>query len=242
MSPRGNVGHRRAPGPALAPRGARVLLPGPSRARLPGLLLALLLLAPGCGTGGGTGSRGELLDAVLSSVPAEDGVVFSDGGVQASRVLPVVGDLDGSVRGLGARQFLSFDVTGLPGEVLVESALLRLDLYAVNGTPLATHGSLVVDYLDYGTLDADDYAARALDLAVGTVATAPTLGPRTVDVTDALAQVLALGRPRLQFRLRFATRDSDGDSTSDNASVPEAEAATSGVGQAPTLLVTLRRR
>lgn len=211
-----------------------------ARLALQGAVLALLLC--GCGTGASTTGSGEVLDAVLTSVPAEDGVVFSDGGVQASRALPVVGDLDGSVRGLGARQFLSFDVTGLPGGVLVESALLRLDLYAVAGTPFATHGSLVVDYLDYGTLDSNDYAARALDLALGTAASDATLGPRTVDVTSALAQVLALGRSRVQFRLRFATLDSDGDSTSDSASVPEGEAATSGVGQAPTLLVTLRRR
>lgn len=211
-------------------------------ARLAGALaLAAGLALAGCGTGGVTRSD-ELLEAVLASVPAEDGVVFSDGGVQASRTLPVVGDLDGSVRGLGARQFLSFDVTGLPTDVLVESAVLRLDLYAVAGSPFATHGDLVVDYLDYGTLDADDHAARALDLAVGTLARDATLGPRTVDVTAALAQVLALGRSRAQFRLRFAARDSDGDSTSDHASVPEGEAATSGVGQAPTLLLTLRRR
>jgi hypothetical protein len=206
-----------------------------------GLLGALALAA--CGGGAEDGEHsGEILEFILTSVPAEDGVVYSDRGVQTGGSFPRVGDVDGNLNGLAARQFFSFDVTPIPEEVLVTSATIRLDMYATVGVPFNTHGNVVLDYLDYGTLDADDYAMRALLEDMGTVAANPTLGPRTLDVTEALAQVLALDRPRAQFRLRFDFANTDTDATNDYVVFPEAEAATSGVGQAPSLLVVLRPR
>ena len=210
-----------------------------ARLALAGLLLALA----GCGSGGDEGElSGEVLQFLLTSVPAEDGVVYSDRGVQTNGAFPLVGDLDANFRGLAARQFFSFDVTSIPEEVLVTSATLRLDMYASVGLPFNTHGNVVVDYLDFGTLDADDYALRALEAGLGPIASTPALGPRTVDVTSALAQVLALDRTRAQFRLRFDFADTDVDTSNDYAVFPEAEAASTGIGQAPTLLVVLRRR
>jgi len=215
------------------------------RMRSLALLLPLALLCPlaGCGTGGGEGeASGELLQFVLKSVAAEDGVVFNDRGVATNGVLPVVGDLDANRRGLAGRQFFSFDVTSLPEAVTVTSATLRLDMFVVSGSPFSTHGDVVVDYLDYGALDADDYNLRALQAGLGPLATSPALQPHTLDVTAAVAQVLALDRTRVQFRLRFSFADFDFDLSNDYVSFSEAEAATSGNGQEPSLIVVLRRR
>ncbi len=215
------------------------------RRRLSALLWCLALSLPlaGCGTGGADGeASGELLQFVLKSVAAEDGVVFNDRGVVTNGVLPLVGDLDANQRGLEARQFYSFDVTSLPEDVTVTSATLRLDLFVTSGTPFSTLGGVVVDYLDYGALDADDYNLRALVAGLGPLTSSPSLQPYTLDVSAALAQVLALDRVRLQLRLRFSFADGDFDFSNDYASFPEAEAALSGNGQEPSLIVVLRRR
>ena len=50
---------------------------------------------------------------------------------------------------------------------------------------------------------------------VGTLAPDGTLGPRTLDVTAQVASDVEAARPTAQFRLRFSSMETDGDSTLD---------------------------
>jgi hypothetical protein len=208
----------------------------------PALVLTALLLVAGCGGGGGRGSvpSGNLTSLLAPGVAAEDGVAFSDFTFRTDGALPPTGDLDTPGAGVRARQFYSFDLSAVPAGSIVTSAVLRADAFVVVGTPFTSLGSVVVDHVAYGALDGNDFAARALTEDVGTLADDATLGPRSLDVTDAVAEDVALGRSRAQFRLRFAPRESDGDFAFDFVSFAEAEAATTGSGQPPVLALVVR--
>lgn len=196
----------------------------------------------GCGQGGDDGSTGELVQVVCLSVAAEDGVVFSDRSVITGGALPIVGDLGADSQAMVGRQFLSFDLTAVPDDVTVVSATLRVDQFVVQGTPYDTHGSVFVDHVDFGTLDADDFLMRSLHAGLGPLSSNATLQARTVEVTESVAQDLALNRTRSQYRLRFSPTETDGDRTNDYASFAEGEAAVSRQGEQPTLILVLRRR
>lgn len=205
------------------------------------LLAGLALTTGGCGTGGEVGAKGgEQMTLVLPGVAAEDGVVFSDFSFQTDGTLPQVGDLGAGQGNRIGREFLSFDLAQIPPGSVVMSAILRVDLYVVVGSPFATLGQVVLDHLDYGTLDGNDFGARALQEGLGPVATDPNLGARSVDVTAAVAQDVALSRARSQYRLRFSPAETDLDTENDFVSFAESEAAATGRGQAPVLIVVIR--
>jgi hypothetical protein len=202
---------------------------------------AVLLLLAACGSGGGrTVPSGDLVSLLAPGVAAEDGFVTSALTVRTDGQQPPTGDLDEPGAATRARQFLSFDLSAVPPGSIVTSAVIRLDLFLVHGTPFDSLGIVVVDHVDFGVLDANDFAARALSENIGTAAATATLGPRSIDVTDAAALDVARGRNRSQFRLRFAPKESDGDFANDFASFAEADATTSGWGQPPVLALVIR--
>lgn len=208
----------------------------------PFAVAGLCALGGGCGVGGGvlTG-LGETLSVVALSVATEDGVVLSDHSVRTDGVLPPTGDLGQPGSTPSGRQFFSFDLSAIPAGSVVQSAVLRLDLFVVVGNPFTSLGAVVVDHLDYGGgLDFGDYAARGLEEGLGPLASDATLGPKTLDVTASVVGDVARGRTRAQFRLRFAPKESDGDVSNDFASFAEAEAAVTGLGQRPTLSLVVR--
>lgn len=203
----------------------------------------LLLLLASCGSGGGGGrfpNGSDTLSLVVPSVPSEDGVVQSDFTVRTDGAFPQVGDLGMPGSSQTVRQFLSFDLSAVPPGSEVLSAVLRVDVFVVVGAPFTSLGSVLVDHLDYGALDAGDFGARGLTEGLGPIAADPALGARSLDVTPHVAVDVARGRARSQFRLRFSPTESDGDTQNDFVSFPEAEAAASGNGQPPALALVLR--
>jgi hypothetical protein len=160
--------------------------------------------------------------------------------VRTDGAFPQVGDLGQPGSSYTCRQFFSFDISGVPAGSIVTSAVLRVDLFLVVGDPYTSLGEVVVDHLDYGTLDANDFSLRALVEGLGPIPGGATLGPKSLDVTAQVAQDVGRRRSRSQFRLRFAPLESDNDTANDFASFPEAEAATTGQGQPPALALVLR--
>jgi hypothetical protein len=204
-------------------------------------LLAGSVALGGCGFSGiPRTTDGDQVSFILHGVPAEDGVVLSDHTVRTDGTLPQVGDLGGSNPTLVGRQVFSFDLTPIPAGSIIVSAQLRADQYVVFGTPYATLGTVLVDHLEYGLLDETDFAARALQEGLGPFSKDASLGAKTVDVSAAVAQDLAVGRTRTQYRLRFSPTETDGNTQNDFASFAEADAAVTGQGQAPVVAVTAR--
>lgn len=189
--------------------------------------------------GCGGGDAAEPVTVTLFSVAAEDGSVNSDGGFNDTAGPLFVGDQFnvGTASQQGVRGFLSFDISSIPKGATVLEATLTAFQFEVAGTPYSTLGSLLVDHVVYGSqLDPGAYSRSALEDAIGTFSTDPSVGTRSLVVTAAVQEDVGGPRTRTQYRLRFAT-ENDGDATADQSHVHSAETATT-IGERPTLVVT----
>jgi len=177
-----------------------------------------------------TFSTMRTLTAVRDSVAALDGSVSDLGFVSNdpsdTSAYPVAPTGD-SVGNRGVRSFFAFDLDGL-GFGAEEVAYARVNLYNVrlDGDPFGPGnlGNIIpelVDYLDNGALDKDDYVLtgeKTLDPIVSW-----SDGETVVlTVTDWLQQVLTESKKYLQLRLRFEQR-TDGDTAADAVNIATGE-------------------
>lgn len=184
------------------------------------------------------------ITTTLSSTPALDGWVRSEGLVNTDNTSMLVGD-SGSVDNATYRGYLSFDLTPLPASLTstnIQSAKLTVHQQSVSGTPYADlktgvlpllSSYLLVDHVNYGTgLTPSDFDAPVLSNQ-GNLITTPTVGDYSKSVLDALKDDRTNNRTRSQYRLRFA-KLTDGDGNFDAASLTSGDSATNK----PTLEVT----
>lgn len=200
---------------------------------------ACTALAFGLAACGGSGGGDATIH--LASVADLDGFVNSAGGVYRDGFGPAAGDLDAVLNGVGNRMFYSFALSPVPpAATLIVSATLYVSEEGTFGDPYPFHGSLVVDHLDYGTsLDAGDYGAPALETAFAEFSADAFPGYHPVDVTAQVRADWSLGRPRSQFRLRFAWADSDFDGMSEGVLLNDSEDSYAS-GRTPFLAITFR--
>lgn len=129
---------------------------------------------------------------------------------------PVGADLRiGDFGALYYRGFVTFDLAALPDGVEIEMAGFGVRQTAVIGEPFLL-GAVDTAHVTYDTVNTTAWNAPALAMMDPLTTTAP-LGPRTVDVTAAVADDVAnrVARAnRSQFRLQFST-NSDGDASQD---------------------------
>jgi len=167
------------------------------------LLIVPLLLA--CGGGGGGG--GTTPSLTIYSAAELDGTAYSSGNVvfSPSAAFMFTGDLEESYfPGYMGRQLYAFNVGGLPAGAGVVRAELHLNQFDVEGSPYAKLGNVVVDHVDYiPDPGPDSYDGQNLSRNIGTLSVSPATGARVLDVTTAVRDDLAAGRPWSQFRLRF---------------------------------------
>jgi|CXWL01.1.fsa_nt_gi hypothetical protein len=137
------------------------------------------------------------------------------------------------------RSLLEFDLASIPATAAITSASLYVYQYGTTNTPYGAGGlgSLILDRLDYGASLAGTAYAQA-DIAVSgycppcskficqrffgatVLSTTSSAGWKSTGIRDELAAALAARK--LQLRLRFGTKDSDSDTTSDYASFTSA--------------------
>lgn len=204
---------------------------------------AVLAALPGCGGGGAAGGFSTFQVALACEGPLEGtrdasgSILEADGGLE-------VGDREGSAAAPGpVRAFLSFDISAIPGNATIQSAVLRVDLVSVRGAPFGTPpgglGTLVVEILAYGTTFPSAVAYDALSPSgiQEVVAADPTLGVRSANVTFGVLMSHALGVPRSQYRLRFTDRDKNLDGQDTGVRLVDSEDL-AGQGTPPVLEVT----
>jgi hypothetical protein len=136
-------------------------------------------------------------ETILSApyVPGKSGTVAADG-----RDLPFVSPGDDGNDTL-YEGFMTFDIRGLPGNATIQSAYLNLGPCDTNGGGL---GQLSVLNLQYGDLDAGDYAAGGAYIA--------SVDPCTIFSIDVTDRVEAMKMETdFQVRLYFSGSDFDGD-------------------------------
>ena len=173
----------------------------------------LLLGLAGCGNGSGDNdvNRGVLR---LTSEPTLDGWIRSDGELDARTGEPGVGDL---ADGQEIRTFFSFDISGVPPDAEIESAILRFRQVFARGFILAFN-PLLIEHVDYGAaLDAADFALLPLSSPAPFQLNDLNL-VRQVDVTILIQQDVQANRARSQFRLRM-TAGTNGPGIDDFAAI-----------------------
>lgn len=125
------------------------------------------------------------------------------------------------------RGFVSFPLSSLPAGTEVVTAKLRLYQEEIFGAPYTVLGHLIVDALEFGTLDDDDFGRAATTSNIGALAVEPSLGYKELDVTSSVQLAAGSGLPRTGYRLRFeseaglATRLAYFSLPSDAAQAPE---------------------
>jgi hypothetical protein len=169
-------------------------------------LLGILLL-PACG--GGSGGPRTL---VIPTTEAFDGYVGKIGNSDSTGTEIFVGDyLANPARGL-----VGFSLAGVPSGATILGATLKMEQFDVRGVPYTDLGSILLDHVDLGAaIDGTDYGSPAIAAAFAVLSTTSALEDKQADVTAQVAQALALGLPRADFRLRF-TAESDGVTTDED--------------------------
>jgi len=185
----------------------------------------------------------DVTPIVIGSTASRDGYVLDDGSVNTDPLdnNPKTGDMEAGFLGsrVVARQFYSFELTGIPSSVSVQSATLRLYQANVAGSPYGIGlGSVIVDHMDYGTsLGSVDYNAAALIANIGTLSTDASLGYKTLSVTTNVASDI-LSRSRSQYRLRFSDENSI-NFDNDYVQFTDAEDSCCAANQPPQLVITI---
>jgi hypothetical protein len=155
----------------------------------------------------------------LTAMPGMSGSVDNAGRVDDKSVMVGNGPKAGQpLRERVLRSFISFDLSGLPHDVEIVEAHLTLVQRDIVGNPhLKELGDVVVDLVDYGaSLGGDDFEAPVLMENVGTLPDSGLLGPKALDVTEAIRRARDKGLSRVQFRLRFS-KETDDDGRTDTA-------------------------
>jgi DNA-binding beta-propeller fold protein YncE len=196
-----------------------------------------------------TGSWSVYVDVtpiVIGSTATHDGYVLDDGisvNTDPAGGGPKTGDLeDFLATPLVARQFYSFELTGIPSTISVLSATLRLYQANVEGSPYGAGnlGSIIVDHVNYGSsLDIADYNAIPLTQNIGTLSTDASQAYKTLNVATSAANDILTSRLRSQYRLRFSNENII-NTQDDYVQFTDAEDSCCAANRPPQLVITVR--
>ena len=213
----------------------------PRRDGARGMAVAVVLLA-GLGACGGGGSDEGPMIFDLGGDVLREGTVSALGPVTLPNGFSFTGDDDEDDPGLVGRQCFSFAFAAVPHDREILSVEIVLEQRAVFGSPFLSHGPLLLDHVEIGdAIDAGDFDSSPLDGPSPVMAPNATTGTKIVDVTAQVMADIVSGRPRAQFRLRFAGVGSDGDAENDYAQMTDTAHAIPGVDHVPVLRFRLGR-
>lgn len=135
----------------------------------------------------------------LFSLPAENGYVTKGGYIGQGAIVGY------TAKGLGAQGFLSFDISGVPKDIVIKSVLLDLDAGAVQvkGDPFARLGRLYISKCTYEKLRANSYWIGPTTEAICSFVAWPSNCTSSSISISALQEQLDAGSNRFQVRMSF---------------------------------------
>ncbi|HUD19915.1 MAG TPA: DNRLRE domain-containing protein [Patescibacteria group bacterium] len=168
----------------------------------------------------------------ITSQASLDGYESSDGSGSTT------GDIQaGRNNALTMRGFVSFPLNSIPTGVTIDQATIRLYQKSVDGNPYSALGNLVLDHLNYATLDNSDYdnSSEIILSNFATLSSSAATGEwREADVSDRVRDDITNHRSNSQYRLRFSTETVGGGGSGDFAHF---EAADTGSNTIPQLFI-----
>jgi hypothetical protein len=142
----------------------------------------------------------------LDAVSYESGSVTANGSVSGGINTGDTVDKD------GVQGFLSFDISSIPKNAIVDTGALDLSQYVIAGDPFGLLGCLDVYQQDYTPLSAGDFSIGGPSGSLMEWCSAAQLSNVIVDGDFAVAIKARVGlNNRIQFRLQFPARQSNGD-------------------------------
>ena len=166
-------------------------------------------LSPALGTG-----------IIVGVVPGESGSIIKSGQDYTKSHAVCVGDTGA---GMASRAFLSFDVSSIPGNAVIDDVSLNLSGYTTTGSPTYTDptngpqygnfGALKIERYQYGAYeDLNTYAYnRPGELVASGEITSYPLSTWKLEIQDPASGVSSVqglvtaGQPRFQLRAQFFT-------------------------------------
>jgi hypothetical protein len=146
----------------------------------------------------------------LGAVSYESGSVAGNGSVSGGINVGDTVDKD------GVQGFLSFDISSIPKNAIVDTGALDLSQTVIAGDPFGGLGCLDVYQQDYTPLSAGDFFTGGPSGSFMDWCSEASLSNVIVDSDFASAIQARVGLDtRIQFRLQFPDRQSNGDGTSD---------------------------
>jgi hypothetical protein len=133
----------------------------------------------------------------LYSIPGEDGTVKRGAVVEFD---PMVG---GDKYGTPMQAFLSFDISMIPSDAVIQNVTLDISNHATYGYPFNFLGALGIYHDQYGTLDGDDYHVGSPGDALYYTYTEPWQPYASNLFVDAVQEEVNKGSSRFQVRLEF---------------------------------------
>jgi len=146
----------------------------------------------------------------LGAVSYESGSVAANGSVSGGINVGDTVDKD------GLQGFLSFDISSIPTTAIIDTGALDLSTYVIAGDPFGGLGCLNVYQQDYTPLSSGDFFTGGPSGSFMEKCSAADLSNVIVDNDFAAAIQARVGlATRVQFRLQFPDRQSNGNGTSD---------------------------
>ncbi len=169
----------------------------------PVVALVVGLVVGSCGSAAETrqdGGRTESIVVLAPPILGMHGSITRNGRVALGAA--VASDTQLSSPPLQSRGFVGFDVSSIPRDADVDSAVLRVEQTQVGGLPFLEDGGVVVDLIDGGDdLSAGDYSSGPLMSLVDPLSSDAELGMRSLEVRVAVQRALDLGLQSCMFRL-----------------------------------------
>lgn len=160
------------------------------------------------------------------------GFVTSAGNVDIKRVIQIGGN-DSFV----SRGFVSFDLTPIPKNANINSALLRIFQTNTQGNPYKSGGKLLVDHVAFGNeIEKTDYAKAALVSGFNSLTGAGTIGWRETDITNLLAKDYLDLKPNSQYRIHFEN-ELKGQIGDENFALFESSNNSEETGNTPEIII-----
>jgi hypothetical protein len=130
-------------------------------------------------------------------------IIAEDGQIRKDKFIGPEPDVGNTKTSSGTQAFLSFDISTIPKDATIKSAVLDLTTATMHGTPFNLLGMLFVYDCQYQTLSYRDYIVDLRPGALFSIALPPSQPITSRTLASAVQKRVDVGSSRFQLRFQF---------------------------------------